>query len=226
MAASKAAWVMAERNWHNLAINPRAVAKQLELPIFELYAEVKRRGWPSRAALNAAAKAARSAASPKLSKGKPAGRTPQKKSLVTAPRKSAPPSLAGAGIRSGDEAKDKGAVTVASKVKKRAAPKPIALVLRVFRTIDGELSKLADQEGTTSQDRERASRALSQIVNSLEKAEKMQREIAKEQAKGSATNTKEELIHAEDLRRQIAERIERLQNKWTNADGPDASEPS
>ncbi len=95
---------------------------------------------------------------------------------------------------------------------------PNELVRRVYNTIDGELTKLEEQTGASSQDRERASRALSQMVNSLEKAIDMQREITKDTTKGSGKKHKEELAHAEDLRRAIAERIERLQRKRT----PDA----
>lgn len=91
-----------------------------------------------------------------------------------------------------------------------AAKKPGELVKRVYATIDGELNKLEKQKGLTSQDRERASRALSQMVNSLEKAIDMQREMTKRQAKGSAKKDKEALAHAEDIRREIAERLERL----------------
>jgi hypothetical protein len=97
-----------------------------------------------------------------------------------------------------------------SKAKART---PIELVRRVYKTIDGELTKLEVQVGKTSQDRERASRALSQMVNSLEKSIEMQREITKDTTKGAAKKNKEELAHAEDLRRAIAERIERLQSK-------------
>ena len=100
----------------------------------------------------------------------------------------------------------------------KPAPKPMGLVRRVYKTIDGELTKLEKQTGASSQDRERASRALSQMVNSLEKAIDMQREITKDTTKGSGKKHKEELAHAEDLRRAIAERIERLQRKRT----PDA----
>ena len=60
--------------------------------------------------------------------------------------------------------------------------KPGALVQRVYNTIDGELEKLEKQKGLTSQDRERASRALSQMVNALEKAVEMQREMTKRKA--------------------------------------------
>ena len=92
---------------------------------------------------------------------------------------------------------------------KRAQPK--GLVQRVYNTIDGELSKLEAQIGASSQDRERASRALSQMVSSLEKAVEMQREIAKDATKGGNAKDKEALRHAEDLRQQIADRVEQLQ---------------
>jgi cellobiose-specific phosphotransferase system component IIA len=89
----------------------------------------------------------------------------------------------------------------------------MVLVQRVYNTIDGELTKLEKQKGASSQDRERASRALSQMVSSLEKAVEMQREMTKAAAKGSGVKDKEALAHAEDLRRAIAERLERLQRQ-------------
>lgn len=102
-----------------------------------------------------------------------------------------------------------------AKSKKKKAPskraQPKGLVQRVYNTIDGELSKLEAQTGASSQDRERASRALSQMVSSLEKAVEMQREIAKDGTKGGNAKDKEALRHAEDLRQQIADRVEQLQ---------------
>jgi hypothetical protein len=91
--------------------------------------------------------------------------------------------------------------------------KPNALVQRVYNTIDGELTKLEKQKGLTSQDRERASRALSQMVNALEKAVEMQRDMTKRKPTGGDAKSKEALAHAEDLRREIAERLERLNRK-------------
>jgi hypothetical protein len=99
--------------------------------------------------------------------------------------------------------------------KPASGAKPKALVQRIYNTIDGELTKLEEQTGTSSQDRERASRALSQMVSSLEKAVDMQREIAKSSSAGSRLKQKEALAHAEDLRREIAERLERLNRRRT-----------
>jgi hypothetical protein len=95
----------------------------------------------------------------------------------------------------------------------RRAPTKKSLVQRVYNTIDGELTKLEKQKGLTSQDRERASRALSQMVNALEKAVEMQREMTKRKTTGGDAKSKEALAHAEDLRREIAERLERLNRK-------------
>lgn len=100
-----------------------------------------------------------------------------------------------------------------AQTRKSPSKKPSALVQRVYDTIDGELTKLEEQTGVSSQDRERASRALSQMVSSLEKAVEMQREMTKATAKGSGTKNQEALAHAEDLRRSIAERLERLQRQ-------------
>jgi hypothetical protein len=94
----------------------------------------------------------------------------------------------------------------AAPPKPPAKPKPSTLVERVYRTIDGELGKLEKQKGLTSQDRERVSRALSQMVNALEKAVEMQREITKTKSAGGDARSKEALAHAEDLRREIADR--------------------
>ena len=94
--------------------------------------------------------------------------------------------------------------------------RPGALVQRVYNTIDGELTKLEKQKGLASQDRERASRALSQMVNALEKAVEMQREMTKSKRSGGDARSKEALAHAEDLRREIADRLERLNRKRTS----------
>ncbi len=80
----------------------------------------------------------------------------------------------------------------------------------VYGTIEKELGKLERQSGLESQDRERASRALSQIMNSLEKAVEMQREIAKDETRGGAKKDKEVLINAEAKRKELAERIARF----------------
>lgn len=104
-------------------------------------------------------------------------------------------------------------------VKRTAAVQPRSLVQRVYRAIETELAKLEQQKGASSQDRERASRALSQMVNSLEKAIDMQRDIVKSTAPRAKAKDTEALRHAEDLRRQIAERLERLQPKRRTGGG-------
>jgi hypothetical protein len=99
------------------------------------------------------------------------------------------------------------------KAPTKKPPTKKSLVQRVYNTIDGELTKLEKQKGLTSQDRERASRALSQMVNALEKAVEMQREMTERKTTGGDAKSKEALAHAEDLRREIAERLERLNRK-------------
>jgi len=110
------------------------------------------------------------------------------------------------------EAKPRAGPSAKAKSKPVAA-KPRSLVQRVYNTIDSELTKLEKQKGLTSQDRERASRALSQMVNALEKAVEMQRDITKTKSSGGDAKNKEALAHAEDLRREIADRLERLNRK-------------
>ncbi len=104
------------------------------------------------------------------------------------------------------------AAASAKRASGKSATKPKALVQRIYDTIDGELTKLEQQDGRSSQDRERASRALAQMVNSLEKAVDMQREIAKP-GKGAKSKDKEALAYAEQLREEIAQRLERLTRK-------------
>ena len=94
------------------------------------------------------------------------------------------------------------------KTKKKDAPTPTDLVKQVLGTIKTELGKLKGQSGTSSQDRERGSRALSQLMNTLEKAVKMHKKVAKK--RGDGKQDKETLKDAEAMRRQIAERLERL----------------
>ncbi len=100
-------------------------------------------------------------------------------------------------------------------LKRKLTPSPTGLLKLVYGTIEKELGKLERQSGLESQDRERASRALSQVVNSLEKAVEMQREIAKDKKRGGGVKDKETLRYAEDMRRQIAERIEQLRGTRT-----------
>lgn len=117
-----------------------------------------------------------------------------------------------------DGADADGAVQKAAAAKNKTAskpPKPDVLLQHVFGTIEGELKKLDSHKGASSQDRERASRALTQMVNSLEKAVEMQRDITKAKSKGRGAKDREALAHADDLRREIAERIEKLQRKRT-----------
>lgn len=94
--------------------------------------------------------------------------------------------------------------------KRKLTPKPTGLLKLVYGTIEKELGKLERQDGLESQDRERASRALSQIMNSLEKAVEMQREIAKDEARGGEKKDKDVLKDAEAKRKELAERIARF----------------
>lgn len=136
---------------------------------------------------------------------------PRRGTLRRKPRKSG----AKAPGPSSDRAKGK---TVQMPKAGAPAVKPLGLVKRVYNTIDKELSKLEAHKGASSQDRERASRALSQMVSSLEKAVEMQREITKEQGRTKAGGKdKEALKHAEDLRREIAERLEKLHRQRATA---------
>jgi hypothetical protein len=93
---------------------------------------------------------------------------------------------------------------------KKSKARPEVLVQHVYDAIDGELTKLEKQEGLKSQDRERASRALSQMVSSLEKAVDMQRKMTKDKKKGASPKDLEALRHADDMRKEIAERLERM----------------
>ena len=94
------------------------------------------------------------------------------------------------------------------KTKKEDAPKPAGLANQMLGAVRIELNKLAGQDGTTSQDRERGSRALMQLMNTLEKAVKMHKKVSKKP--GGNKQHKETLKDAETMRREIAERLERL----------------
>lgn len=117
----------------------------------------------------------------------------------------------------GDASAEPAAVkTKSAKAKQKNSKRPakvaieIALVQRIYRTLWSELQKLDEQVGSKSQDRERASRALSQLVTSMEKAVNMQKAIEKNKTREDNPKDKEALANAEDLRRKIAERLERL----------------
>jgi hypothetical protein len=104
----------------------------------------------------------------------------------------------------------------ATKTKKTAEKpkaKPKGLVQHVFDTLDGELTKLEGQIGETSQDRERASRALSQMVSSLKNTVEMQHEMERRAKRSGKVKDKQEAARAEEKRRELAERIDCLKRK-------------
>lgn len=193
----EAPWDEIARAWHDGAITVAQIADRHGLTAAQIKAAAKTHGWPSRAQIK------RASASPRTGKA----------AVERAAKKASP----------GRAAKTKTAQAEAeaaeAKPAKPAKPRPKSvnpktLVTRIYSTIDKELSKLEQHDGESSQDRERASRALSQMVSSLEKAVDMQREITKAQGRAQASGKdKEALKHAEELRREIADRLERLQRK-------------
>lgn len=97
--------------------------------------------------------------------------------------------------------------------RKKAPGLEISLVQKIYSTIWSELAKLDQQSGSKSQDRERASRALSQLVSSMEKAVSMQKAIERDKTREAKPKDREALANADDLRRKIAERLERLHSQ-------------
>jgi hypothetical protein len=192
--ANNKVWARAKKHYADPGIRISDIAKSLGISAIELSVHAKHNKWPLRsgkvAKVSQAPKTAKAKKHTKAVKAAPKTRTEKSKSKAAKDKTAAP-------VETGAEAKP-------------ATLRPILLVRRVYNTIDGELTKLENQTGASSQDRERASRALSQMVSSLEKAIDMQREMTKTAAKGSGTKDKEALAHAEDLRRTVAERIERL----------------
>jgi hypothetical protein len=211
--ASDAVWAKAEQDYADPNVKISDIAARVGLASIQLSRRAKELGWPMRTAVEANSGKHKTLAA--KSDGGDAISSPVIYTL-------------------GDIAPDETSEPHTTRLRKKSSPKkpaakkvtlkPIELVRRVYNTIDGELTKLEEQAGSTSQDRERASRALSQMVNSLEKAVEMQREITKDTTKGSGKKNKEELAHAEDLRRAIAERIERLQSKRLPDEGPAGSD--
>ncbi len=120
------------------------------------------------------------------------------------------PAGAGAEAKTKPQARGSSAKRKRGTKKRVLTPKPTGLLKLVYGTIEKELGKLERQDGLESQDRERASRALSQIMNSLEKAVEMQREITKDEARGGEKKDKDVLKDAEAKRKELAERIARF----------------
>ena len=118
----------------------------------------------------------------------------------------------GSAVATPDAPAARGASADKKQPAKKSKARPEVLVQHVYDAIDGELTKLEEQVGLKSQDRERASRALSQMVSSLEKAVEMQRAMAKDKKKGASPKDLEALRHAEDMRKEIAERLERVRS--------------
>ena len=186
-----APWDEIARAYRDLSTPVAEIRERYGLTYGQLRQAVRDRGWPTRDAMRKKAKAPCAPRRATRQKA-PAAPEGEKSPSVAAPPATPP----GTG----------------------KAIKPLGLVKRIYNTIDKELSKLEEHAGKSSQDRERASRALSQMVSSLEKAVEMQREITREQSrKDTSGKGKEALKHAEELRREIADRIERLQRKRASA---------
>jgi predicted transcriptional regulator len=202
-AVTAAVWAKVEKLYPDKSQNLASVAALVGLTPIALSQIAKKRGWTMRTVARIAAgspeesRNAQSKTLPRLPAGSPEGSRKAQSKIGLPPQRDFQVVAPGSTKES----------------RKAQSKKPSALVQRVYDTIDGELTKLEEQTGVSSQDRERASRALSQMVSSLEKAVEMQREMTKATAKGSGTKNQEALAHAEDLRRSIAERLERLQRQ-------------
>ena len=224
-AVTAAAWKKAEKLYPNRSNKLSEVAALVGLTPVVLSQEAKRRGWKMRTPTQPTGETptAHSSPSPLGERAGVRGLSSRSRNR-TAPssglrppspqgEKDTVPRLPDGSAQRSRKAQSKTLPVGPTKESRKAKANPVLLVQRVYATIDGELGKLEKQEGKTSQDRERASRALSQITNSLEKAVEMQRDIKKAMTKASGRYDKEALAHAEDLRRAIAERLERLQRQ-------------
>lgn len=196
----EAPWDEIARAWQDAAVPVAQIADKHGLTAAQIKAAARAHGWPTRAQIKSARASGGS--------GRPAGKRPSK--TPAAKRKT---------VKAKQDAEagpDGGPAETAKPRAKSVNAK--TLVTRIYTTIDKELSKLEQHDGESSQDRERASRALSQMVTSLEKAVDMQREITKTQGRAQASGKdKEALKHAEELRREIADRLERLERKRQSA---------
>lgn len=105
----------------------------------------------------------------------------------------------------------------------RAAESPEARLKRMLSLIDVQLDKLERRmtagDGTTAQDDERDIRTLNATIGCLEKVTEVSAELTKTRAAaagGSADGTRE----TERIRREIAERLERLNAQWLAHEKP------
>lgn len=145
MAGGDLPWAEIEPLYADLSMPVARIAKRYGVAASWLVNEVKRLGWPSRGEMRR-----RSAAPPPAGKHAEGSKTKRRANTSAAAKRSRSDAVKGAGT------------------EKTTDVHPRTLVKRIYKTIDRELTKLEDQTGKTSQDRERASRALSQMVSSLE----------------------------------------------------------
>ena len=87
------------------------------------------------------------------------------------------------------------------------------LLQHVFGTIEGELKKLDSHKGASSQDRERARGRYRKWSTVWRKPSRCNARLPKPTPRGARPRIRKQLAHAEDLRRAIAERLERLHSK-------------
>ena len=109
--------------------------------------------------------------------------------------------------------------------KFRQPDTPHVRIIRLFRVIDMQLDQMEKRMTSpgeqSAEDEARQSRAFGNILSNLEKATEAAADIAKTAERGRHTRkgagAQDEHAKAETMRREIAERLERLNAQWNAA---------
>ena len=102
---------------------------------------------------------------------------------------------------------------------------PEVRVLRLLRVIDMQIDNMerlmSSGEALSPQDQERNARAMAATLSNLEKATETAKELLKPEARTTDGEAHHERTEADRMRREIAERLERLSETWLKQSKPE-----
>ena len=112
----------------------------------------------------------------------------------------------------------------AVKPVRRTIDTPEQRIKRLFHLIDITLDNLEELmtsgDPLTAEDEVRKSRALNSVVGNLEKVNIAEAALTDSTERGNGGNTGDRHLKAEKLRRDIAQRLERLNAQWNASQKP------
>lgn len=196
MSVSDEAWADIRRAYAESSESVAAIARAAGVSASAIYRMVRLEGWSQRSGGRAAGKNAALAAAAGCDAGRP----------KPAPGAKAP---AGASVAKSKRAKGNRMGSAG-----KGAAKPTNVVKRLYRAIDLKLKRLEERMQSSDElsaaDSEREARELSSMIRSFEKVTEVAADIDKRRKPVASERKPIRPEDAERMRREIAERLERL----------------